>query len=299
MANNLNYPKEYDAVMGGTNPPPIYGAVLGGIDGIKKRLASSVVEGQIAALSDALNYGDIGLDLALQALQDESMQVQLAAYSLLKDRQESRVKVQLESFDDLRSDVGVDYRKLRELLAAEKWIDADRETLAVMVKAVRTTEKWIYADEHPFVVMFKAARTTEDWLDTGDIKYFPCTDLRTIDALWVKYSKGLFGFSVQKRIWQELGSKVDYETNCHLGDRVGWRKNSKWGQDYDRLICGHLPSVAVLCERFDYDSYGDIAFGWGEWRVTGWSADNGFAEDWCGSVRFISHVASRLVNCDL
>ena len=43
----------------------------------------------------------------------------------------------------------------------------------------------------------------------------------------------------------------------------------------------------------------DIAFGWGEWRVTGWSADNGFAEDWCGSVRFISHVASRLVNCDL
>jgi hypothetical protein len=62
MANNLNYPKEYDAVMGGTNPPPIYGAVLGGIDGIKKRLASSVVEVQIAALSDAINYGDIGLD---------------------------------------------------------------------------------------------------------------------------------------------------------------------------------------------------------------------------------------------
>jgi hypothetical protein len=41
---------------------------------------------------------------------------------------------------------------------------------------------------------------------------------------------------------------VDYETDCHLGDRVGWRKNSKWGQDYDQLICGHLPSVAVLCE---------------------------------------------------
>ncbi len=55
MANNLNCPKEYDAVMGGTNPPPIYGAVLGGIDGIKQRLASSVVEVQIAALSDALN----------------------------------------------------------------------------------------------------------------------------------------------------------------------------------------------------------------------------------------------------
>lgn len=279
MANNLNYPKEYDAVMGGTNPPPIYGAVLGGIDGIKKRLASSVVEVQIAALSDALNYGDIGLDLALQALQDESMQVQLAAYSLLKDRQESRVKLQLESFDDLRSDVGVDYRKLRELLAAEKWSEADRETLAVMLKA---------------------AQTQEDWLDQPDIQTFPCNDLRIIDTLWVKYSKGIFGFSVQKHIWQELGSKVDYETNCHLGDRVGWRKNSKWGQDYDRLICGHLPSVAVLCEMFwDYNFGGECGSYWGEWGVTGWSAEGGIAYDRCGSVRFISHVASRLVNCDL
>lgn len=278
MANNLNYPKEYDAVMGGTNPPPIYGAVLGGIDGIKKRLASSVVEVQIAALSDALNYGDIGLDLALQALQDESMQVQLAAYSLLKDRQESRVKLQLESFDDLGSDVGVDYRKLRELLAAEKWSEADGETLAVMLKA---------------------AQTQEDWLDRPDIQTFPCNDLRIIDTLWVKYSKGIFGFSVQKRIWQELGSKVDYQTNRHLGDRVGWRKNSKWGQDYDQLICGHLPSVAVLCEMFGYYPDGECGSYWGSWGNVGWSAEGGVAEDRCGSVRFISYVASRLVNCNL
>ena len=72
---------------------------------------------------------------------------------MLKDRQESRVKLQLESFEDnLRSDLGVDYRKLRELLAAEKWSEADRETLAVMLKA---------------------AQTQEDWLDRPDIKTFP------------------------------------------------------------------------------------------------------------------------------
>ena len=186
--------------------------------------------------------------------------------------------MQLESFDDLRSDVGVDYRKLRELLAAEKWSEADRETLAVMLKA---------------------AQTQEDWLDQPDIYTFPCNDLRIIDTLWVKYSKGIFGFSVQKRIWQELGSKVDYETNCHLGDRVGWRKNSKWGQDYDRLICGHLPSVAVLCEMFGYYLEADGGSYWGSWGIAGWSGEWGIAEDRCGSVRFISHVASRLVNCDL
>ncbi|GET35872.1 formylglycine-generating enzyme family protein [Microseira wollei] len=96
MAENPNQPKEYDAVLGGQNSPPIYAAVLGGIEGVKKRLASPVVEVRIAALSDALKYGEKGLNLVLQALQDESMQMKFAAYSLLKDRQEPTVKQQLD-----------------------------------------------------------------------------------------------------------------------------------------------------------------------------------------------------------
>jgi hypothetical protein len=38
---------------------------------------------------------------------------------------------------------------------------------------------------------------------------FPCTDLRTIDGLWVKYSNGHFGFSVQKEIYLSVGGKAD------------------------------------------------------------------------------------------
>ncbi|GET35887.1 formylglycine-generating enzyme family protein [Microseira wollei] len=97
MSENPNEPREYDAVLGGQNPPPIYAAVLGGIEKVKKRLASSILEVRINALSDALKYGDKGLDLVLQALQDESFEVQFAAYSLLKDRQEPRVKQQLDN----------------------------------------------------------------------------------------------------------------------------------------------------------------------------------------------------------
>jgi formylglycine-generating enzyme required for sulfatase activity len=97
MSENPNQPREYDAVLGGQNPP-INAAVLGGIDGVKKRLASSSLEVRIAGLSDALKYGDKGLDLVLPALQDELIEVQFAAYSLLKDRQEPQVKQQLENF---------------------------------------------------------------------------------------------------------------------------------------------------------------------------------------------------------
>ncbi|NJR25452.1 MAG: formylglycine-generating enzyme family protein [Richelia sp. CSU_2_1] len=98
MSENPNEPREYDAVLGGQNSIPVNAAVLGGIPGVKSRLASPIVEVRIAALSEALKYGEAGLDLIIQALQDESMQVKFAAYSLLKDRDEFKIKQQLRDY---------------------------------------------------------------------------------------------------------------------------------------------------------------------------------------------------------
>lgn len=75
MPDPANQPREYDAVKGGQNQPPIDAAVLGGISGVKSRLASIALEARIVALSEALKYGDAGLDLVVAALQDESMQI--------------------------------------------------------------------------------------------------------------------------------------------------------------------------------------------------------------------------------
>jgi hypothetical protein len=103
--------------------------------------------------------------------------------------------------DDLSSEKGVNYRRLRDLLKAEDWKEANKETLAVMLKV--------------------SGRQEKGWLDSESIKNFPCTDLRTIDQLWVKYSNGRFGFSVQKRIWEGVGK--DYEK---FGDRIGWLRKT-------------------------------------------------------------------------
>ncbi|UNU23926.1 formylglycine-generating enzyme family protein [Microcoleus vaginatus] len=92
MTENQNQPREYDAVKGGESQVPLGAAVLGGISGVKSRLASPIVEVKIAALSEALKYGDAGLDLIIGALQNESMQVKLAAYSLLKDRDDLKLQ---------------------------------------------------------------------------------------------------------------------------------------------------------------------------------------------------------------
>jgi serine/threonine protein kinase len=108
------------------------------------------------------------------------------------------------------SAVGMDYINLRNLLAAKKWKEADKETARVMLKV--------------------AGREKEGWLNTESIEKLPCEDLRTIDELWVKYSNGRFGFSVQKPIYQSLGGTSEYDEAIfeRFGDRVGWiQKNER------------------------------------------------------------------------
>jgi hypothetical protein len=127
----------------------------------------------------------------------------------------------------LVSAAGADYSKLRDLLAAGKWKEADEETRAVMLKA--------------------AGREKEGWLEIKDIETFPCPDLRILDELWVQYSNERFGFSVQKRIYQSLGVAREYDRKIWhaFGKRVGWRVKDKW-LDYNELTfnvnapVGHL-----------------------------------------------------------
>jgi len=80
MADNPNQPKAYDVVLGGQVPIPSSIAVLGGLEGIKRHLTSAVALQRISALSDALKYGQKGLALVIQALKDESWEVQQSAY---------------------------------------------------------------------------------------------------------------------------------------------------------------------------------------------------------------------------
>ncbi len=103
MTENPNQPRVYDVVLGGQSKAPTGGAVLGGLEAVLQRLASAVVEQRIAALSEALKYGQPGLDLVIQALKDESDQLHKAAYRLLRKRtQEPRVKQALRAYNPYR-----------------------------------------------------------------------------------------------------------------------------------------------------------------------------------------------------
>ncbi|WP_392532547.1 HEAT repeat domain-containing protein [Nostoc sp. C117] len=97
MTNNQNQPREFDAVLGG-EAPPTTDAVLGGVEGVKKRLASPYAEIRVAALQDALNYQTEGLNLVIHSLHDCSRKVRQSAYNLLRDRIEPQVKQVLQEY---------------------------------------------------------------------------------------------------------------------------------------------------------------------------------------------------------
>jgi hypothetical protein len=167
----------------------------------------------------------------------------------------------LQSEPEMVSAEGVDYRRLRDLLKAGKWKEADQETVKRMLEV--------------------AGRTKESYLQTEDIDRFPCEDLRTIDQLWVHYSDSKFGFSVQAKIYRELGGTREYDRKVweKFGDRVGWRVGGNWLNYSDFTFNTSAPSAHL-----------PGFFGWSPFL--GW-----FGSPFC--LRFFGVVFSRAETCRL
>lgn len=185
-------------------------------------------------------------------ISDRVNQAILKGMALKPEHRPQSVREWLALLPPLMNTLAADnYSKLRELLAAGKWQEADKETARLMLKV--------------------AGR--EGWLRVEDIDSLPVQDLRTIDLLWGEYSKGRFGLIPQKRIWEQMGGtkKADWDAWCRFGEQVGWRVNGTWlsysslkfsdkapeGQFpslvvSDNFALRHQESVAALLSRKDW-----------------------------------------------
>ncbi|MEM7556974.1 MAG: macro domain-containing protein, partial [Cyanobacteria bacterium P01_A01_bin.84] len=144
----------------------------------------------------------------------------------------------------LKSAVGVDYRKLMVFLTTHQWEAADRETFRLLCEIISRVEaqerlqeidkllqtinsraniqqyqqleqqkadcrkylQEIIQQEFPISSFYDVSSGCLNW---SFIYKIPLTDLKTIDLLWIRHSKGHFGFSAQERIlqtiWAEFG----------------------------------------------------------------------------------------------
>ncbi|MDJ0520066.1 MAG: GUN4 domain-containing protein [Trichodesmium sp. MO_231.B1] len=122
------------------------------------------------------------------------------------------------------------YIQLENLLAENKWQEADEETYDLILKLTQ--------------------RTRAGGMNTRAIKgKISCEEIRNIDQLWREYSADKFGLSIQISIYLETGNNLEkYNPQSYqiFGDRVGWRKARKW-KKYEQLNFsedapkGHLP----------------------------------------------------------
>ncbi|MCU0541323.1 MAG: GUN4 domain-containing protein [Oscillatoriaceae cyanobacterium Prado104] len=143
----------------------------------------------------------------------------------------------------LVSAVGIDYNRLRNLLASRKWQEADRETTELMLRVAKREEK--------------------GWLDRTSILGFPYDDLHTINQLWVNYSNNRFGFSVQQRVCENVKQHIKDDSQVweRFRNLVGWFKKDKKFCYGDIIFSetapeAHLPSVGLFVGlEMKYESF--------------------------------------------
>ena len=96
------------------------------------------------------------------------------------------------------------YRRLEELLASGSWKEADAETDKLILTVAKTVE--------------------EGRLSREEVENIPCRELKVIDELWLKYSRGRFGYSIQEAIYKSIKGSNAYNSEVWqvFGEMVGW-----------------------------------------------------------------------------
>ncbi|MEB3262912.1 MAG: GUN4 domain-containing protein [Synechococcus sp.] len=81
----------------------------------------------------------------------------------------------------------------------------------------------------------------------SEVPAMPGVDLESLDRLWLTYSRGRFGFSVQGRLLQACGGRWE-----RLWPRLGWKKDGVWTRYPGSFTWsleapeGHMPLVNQL-----------------------------------------------------
>jgi hypothetical protein len=205
------------------------------ISDLSAKLGSGNEATQLKAIADLANCGDRGIEVLIDFLlkrQSEKIAVTCLdgkAYLilLLQDLPKAREVLQThfaKGVVPLDTESGIDYEPLQKLLVQQDFQEADRltsQTMCAVAGSEAMARGWLYFSE------------------VGQIKN---ADLNTINNLWLVYSEGKFGFSVQRKMWLNLGKNWE-----KLWLQIGWKKDGTftryptdfiWSLDAPK---GHLP----------------------------------------------------------
>jgi GUN4-like/DnaJ domain len=189
-------------------------------------------------------------DSVLQKKAQEKLKRINAAYEFLKSYQHQVTQTKTEPDWEQPVEAFINCEKLEKLLELGNLKEADHETKRLLLEL--------------------AGREQEGWLLSGDAKIISPQALLAIDRLWVKYSNGRFGFSIQSKIWRTLGCKSSNDVHTQtisentFGKSVNWRVGSRWISQWDSFNYdsqspqGSLPRQYI----FALNGYWSFSQGW-------------------------------------
>ena len=201
------------------------------IAALQLKLRSDSEKTQLQTIDELTALGEDGLPALMEFLLEchDSNRVAAKIYQTLFNSQTAKIIEFLQQHFPtgtvpLKSDRNIDYTELQQLLAQQKFQDADRLTIYKLCELAGESailRKWLYFTE---------------------VENFPVSDLQTIDQLWLAHSDYQYGFSVQRQIWLSMGKKWE-----KLWDKIGWKSGYSWTRYPDGFTWsldapkGHLP----------------------------------------------------------
>ncbi len=188
---------------------------------------------QQQAVLQLANFGTDGEQALMQFLQQRQTNfptwIDGKAYQILHQSESQLAREFLEAhFPDglvpLKSERNIDYTQLQKLLVVKDFQAADRLTLGLLCQ------------------LAGGAALQRKWLYFTEVDNFPIVDLHTINTLWLVFSEGKFGFSVQRELWLSVGKNWE-----KLWFQIGWKNGNNWTRYPDEFTwdltapIGHLP----------------------------------------------------------
>ncbi|MBG1259505.1 GUN4 domain-containing protein [Nostoc commune] len=213
--------------------PMILSGPANDIDSLRRTLIAGSEKVQQQIIPQLAELGNEGLDVLMEFLlkrrENPATWVDGKAYQVLYNSDAPQAKEFLrscfpEGIVPLKSECGINYNSLQQLLAVQDFQAADRVTIEKMCELSGPTavqRKWLYFSE---------------------VENSPAVDLQTINNLWLVHSEGKFGFSVQREIWLSLGKNWE-----NFWPKIGWKAGNIWtrypnGFTWDLSAPrGHLP----------------------------------------------------------
>lgn len=149
---------------------------------------------------------------------------------------------------ELLSEKGVDYSVFNETLASGDFKAADAESRRLLIE------------------LAGPAAVKRGWVYFAEVKTFPETDMKTMDALWRFYSDNKFGFTEQRKVWNKTEVRGQFDK---FAEEVSWFTdtwtNRNWPDEfvYDKVeaVKGHLPltncirGAQVLQELMEHPAF--------------------------------------------